>query len=226
MLEQLEKYGTPVVLSGLAIIAVGYFWLVVRAFRTRILWGLGLVVFPPLAFVFLYVHLPRVSAPLRVLLVGWAIFIAPYAANFYQRFFVPLKPHEAVVDGEFRVTLTGLKDFDYSTLPQRRALYNVLQMANPDVTDQTLPYLRGMNQLRSLDLNDTQVTDEGLPILAELPNLQELRLARTKITDEGFKKHLAPKESLLKLDLTGTAVKGPTKRAWKNEYPEQREYVD
>jgi hypothetical protein len=51
-------------------------------------------------------------------------------------------------------------------------------------------------------------------------------LARTHITDEGFKAHLASKESLLKLDLTGTEIKGKTKRDWKNAKPDQREYVD
>jgi hypothetical protein len=66
-----------------------------------------------------------------------------------------------------------------------------------------------------LDLNDTQVTDEGLSVVAGLPRLEELRLARTKISDEGFRKFFSAKESLLKLDLTGTRVKGKSKREWK-----------
>jgi hypothetical protein len=102
----------------------------------------------------------------------------------------------------------------------------VVQMANDDVADQTLEYLRGMDHLYSLDLNGTGITDQGLEILAGLPALRELRLARTRITDEGFKKFLADKESLLKLDLTGTAIKGKTKRDWKKLRPQDREYVD
>src|SRR5437764_486641 len=79
----------------------------------------------------------------------------------------------------------------------------VLQMANADVNDETLMFLRGMNQLRELDLNGTQVTDAGLPLLAALPQLKELRLARTKISDEGFRQYVASREALTKLDLTG-----------------------
>ena len=82
-----------------------------------------------------------------------------------------------------------------------------------------------MNQLRELDLSDTKVTDEGLAVLAELPHLEELRLARTAITDAGFQKHLSGKTSLRKLDLTGTKVKGKTKREWKKA-KEGREYLD
>jgi hypothetical protein len=98
-------------------------------------------------------------------------------------------------------------------------------MANADVDDHTLEHLRGMAHLRELDLNDSQVTDDGLSVLAELPVLEVLRLARTRITDAGFQKHLAAKDSLNRLDLTGTGVKGPTKRAWKKAKA-GREYVD
>ncbi len=98
-------------------------------------------------------------------------------------------------------------------------------MANPNVTDETLNYLRGMDRLRELDLNDTQVSDAGLAVVAELPRLEQLRLARTNITDAGFQKYLGAKESLLKLDLTGTDVKGKTKRDWKKAKT-GREYLD
>ncbi len=102
----------------------------------------------------------------------------------------------------------------------------VLQMANPDVNDQTLGYLSGMTRLRKLDVSDSQISDAGLALIASMPLLEELYLARTHITDEGFQKHLAPKESLHKLDLTGTEIKSKTKRAWKNAQAEVREYVD
>src|SRR5262249_31993449 len=143
----------------------------------------------------------------------------------YERHFIPLKPYEQVVDGELRITLTGLKDFDYASLRDRRQTV-VLQMANGDVDDRTLEYLQGMDQLRKLDLSGTQITDEGLVAVAALPQLQELYLARTKITDEGFQKHLFSKESLRRLDLTATEVKGKTKRDWKKSRPTEREYVD
>src|SRR5262249_41233115 len=180
---------------------------------------------PPLAFVFLARHFRRSRGPVLVLALAGLVIATPYALSYYERHFVKLGPHEQLVDGELRITLTGLQDFDYASLRSRPDVA-VLQMANPDVDDQTLEHLRGLEQLRSLDLNGTRVTDEGLRVLAEVPRLQELRLARTRITDEGFKKHLGPKESLLKLDLTGTEVKGKTKRDWKKARPGERDYVD
>ena len=69
-------------------------------------------------------------------------------------------------------------------------------MANPDVTDQTLEMIKGMDKLKELDLNDTQVTDAGLRMLKDLPALNTLRLKNTRITDKGFQEELAGKESL------------------------------
>ncbi len=215
-----------VLVTGLALAAMGYVWLIIRAFRVRIPWGFVTLFVPllgPLAF--LFVHSRRARGPLLVLLLAGVVCAVPYGVNYYQRYFVPLGPHEQLVNGELHLTLTDLKGFDYATL-QGKPETVVLQMANEDVDDKTLEYLKGMNRLRSLDLNGTRVTDEGLPALVALPRLEELRLARTKITDEGFQKHLAPKESLLKLDLTGVeAVKSKTKREWKKAKP-GREYVD
>jgi hypothetical protein len=89
-----------------------------------------------------------------------------------------------------------------------------------------LEHLKGMDHLAMLDLNGTQISDEGLAVVAALPQLNTLRIARTKITDEGFRKSLFSKNSLLHLDLTGTEIKGKTKRDWKSQKPDEREYVD
>ena len=62
----------------------------------------------------------------------------------------------------------------------------VLQMANPDVTDQSLESLREMKALRELDLNGSQVTDAGLEILKELPALASLRLAQDEDHGQGL----------------------------------------
>jgi hypothetical protein len=221
----LEKYGFYLLVLGVALAAIGWFWLLVRAFKVRILWGLALLLFPPAAFFFGRWHFRRAIGPLLVLVLGGVVVATPYGLSFYERHFVKLKPYEQRVDGELRLTLTGLKDFDYAALDGRREVA-VLQMANADVDDRTLEHLRGLDQLWSLDLNDTRITDKGLRLLADLPQLKELRLARTAISDEGFKKYLAPKESLLKLDLTGTAVQGKTKRDWKKLKSGEREYVD
>jgi hypothetical protein len=220
----LEAYGVYFLIAGFFLCALGYVWLLVRAFKDRILWGIALLV-PPLALIYVARHFRRARKPLFVILCGIVLFATPYGLSYYAQHFVKLGPHERRVDGELRVTLTGLQDFDYATLRDRHDTA-VLQMANEDVDDRTLEYLKGMDQLHKLDLGGSQITDEGLRILADLPRLRELYLPRTKITDEGFNRYLAPKDSLLKLDLTGTAVKSKTKRDWKKAKPLERDFAD
>jgi hypothetical protein len=221
----LEAYGLWLLVAGVLLGGIGYFWLVAVAFKQRVLWGLALLILPPVALFFIARHFRQVRRPLLIMLLGAIVFTTPYGMSYYAEHFVKLGPHERWVDGELRITLTGLKDVDYAALRSRPDAA-VLQMANADVTDRTLEYLKDMTQLYSLDVSGTQITDGGLRTVAELPRLRELRLARTKISDEGFKEYLSAKESLLKLDLTGTAVKGKTKRDWKKANPEQRDYVD
>src|SRR5262249_54915286 len=156
--------------------------------------GVALLLVPPLALVFIALHFRKSRGPALVMLLAGGAAAIPYGASYYERHFVPLKPYEQIVDGELRITLTGLKNFDYSSLRDRREVA-VLQMANEDVDDQTLGHLQGMDRLRKLDVSGTRITDDGLALIAALPRLQELYLARTGITDEGFQKYLAPKET-------------------------------
>jgi hypothetical protein len=220
----IEKLGFPLLIIGAVLLLVGGIALLIAAFRTRWYWGVGSVVFPPVVLLFIAKHFRRAAPSLAVIGLGLVVGAIPYGVNLYERHFVPPKARDKVVDGEIHLTLTGLDRPDYSSLLQRPGIV-VLQMANADVDDQTIENLRGMDQLRELDLNGTQITDAGLAILASLPRLEELRLARTKITDAGFQQYLAGKESLKKLDLTGTTVKGKTKRDWKKAQ-QGREYLD
>jgi hypothetical protein len=217
----MELVGFYVLLAALLIGAVGYLWLLIVAFQQRVLWGLGLLFFPPLALVFIPVHWRKAAWPALLLLGAGVIFAVPYGVNYIYQRHVDLGPRERVVDGELHITLTGWDGTDYSILQQRPQVV-VLQMANPDVNDQTLEHLKGMEQLRELDLNDTQVTDEGLHILAGLPQLETLRLRKAPITDEGFRKVLFDKESLQELDLTGTKVASKTMREWRKAKPGRR----
>jgi hypothetical protein len=219
----LEAYSFYVLLLSLALGIVGSIWLFVIACRERVLWGLASLLVLP-AVIFVCSHWRKSRWPVRMLLLAGVLGAAPYGVNYYHEYFGTLGPREKLVEGERHITLTGWSGADYSFL-QGKPDVVVLQMANPDVSDETLSYLRGMDRLRELDLNDTKVTDEGLAVLAEMPHLEELRLARTAITDAGFRKHLLGKESLRKLDLTGTTkVEGKTMREWKKEKA-GREYL-
>jgi hypothetical protein len=209
---------------GFLLAAAGYVWLLKRAFDANQLWGTVLFFVPPLVPLYGLVALRRTWAPLLVLLLGGAVVAAPQAINHYLRAYVDLGERLKFVDGEQHVTLTGWDRTDYGLLELLPDTV-VLQMANADVTDETLKYLQRMSRLRELDLNDTQVTDAGLKLVAQLPKLQGLRLRGTRITDAGFRASLMPLELLRHVDATGTGVKSSTLREWKKTQA-GREYLN
>ena len=199
------------VLGGFALLVIGYFWMIVTAFRTRWPWGFGcffLIVIP----FFAIRYFSRAWKPSLVLAVGLLLAAIP---PLYTRL-VPLDlgPRDKMVDGERHITLTGWDQKDYSFLNSMPDVV-VLQMANPDVTDKTLVFLESMSRLRELDLTGTAVTDAGLTSLGRLPKLETLRLRSTKITDKGFADFLNKSESLKMLDLSNTDVTKATTTPWK-----------
>jgi hypothetical protein len=217
-----EEYLFYVLIAGAALIALAVICLLIAAFRQHILWGLFCLVLAPLGMpLFMARHWPRARGPVALLLFGAVVLLSPFAVNRVQQYFIDLGPREKIVNGDLHVTLTGWDRTDYSVLRARPAAV-VVQMANPDVTDQTLDYLSGMAQLRELDLNDTHITDQGLEKLAKVGTLETLRLKNTAITDEGFRTWLAPLESLRELDLRGTKVASATVRAWRSARPDRR----
>jgi|GEM_PF-471198 len=206
--------------TGLVLIAVGFLALVISAFRVRIPWGVGTLLFPPVGLVFACRHWPKSRVPAALILVGLVIAGAPVVLTRYV-LPIDLGPRERIVDGERHLTLTGWDRHDYSFLSQKPDVV-VLQMANPDVTDRTLDLLKGMSRLRELDLERTAITDQGLRILARLPSLEILRLKDTKITDAGFRDTMGASETLRMIDLRGTSVASGTIQAWRRAKPGRR----
>lgn len=219
----MEEYLVYVLATGAVLLLVAWVWLLVAAFRQHALWGFGCLLLPPLAVVFLFVHWSRARRPFGLALLGAVVLAAPFAINRLGQHFIDYGPRDKIVDGEQHVTLTGWDrpPSEYAGLRARPAVV-VLQMANPDVTDETLDNLADMTRLRELDLNDTAITDAGLVKLARLPALEALRLRNTAITDDGFREHLMPLESLRLLVLTGTNVTGATAREWKAAKADRR----
>src|SRR5262249_41792047 len=151
--------------AGAGLTAVGVVWLLVSAFRTHVLWGLGvLLLFPVMAVLYVLSCPARGGRPLALALLGVQVAAVPYAVNYYRIVYPDPGPRDKRVDGERHLTLTGWDRTDYAFIAQKPDAV-VLQMANPDVTDATLENLRGLTHLRELDLNDTQVTDAGLAVL-------------------------------------------------------------
>jgi len=81
----------------------------------------------------------------------------------------------------------------------------VLNLRRTQVTDPGLAHLKGLTKLFTLDLSRTQVTDAGLKHLAGMTGLRELYLQGTQVSDAGLK-HLAGMTGLRELHLQGTLV--------------------
>jgi Leucine Rich Repeat (LRR) protein len=219
-----EQYGFYFLIGGVVLLIVAWLWLVGRGFGIHWGWGLGMLLFPPSALVFLFRHFARARAPFFLILLAAVIVAGTYGVNYVASHYGSRGPYEQVVDGKPTITLTQWNGTDYSFLQDRPDIM-VLQMANPDVTDQTLELLKGMQKLQELDLNDTHITDAGLKTLAGFPNLQILRLRKTQVTDQGFRDHLMEKENLLEVDVRETQIASKTMREWKAKRKDERKYL-
>tara|TARA_R110002049_G_scaffold27321_2_gene94006 strand:+ start:74159 stop:74755 length:597 start_codon:yes stop_codon:yes gene_type:complete len=184
--------------AGLVLMAAGLLWLITRTLRRD--WSFLL--------------------PSLLLLVGLAALVTPLVLTRYV-VNVDLGPRNVLVDGERHITLTGWDQKDYRVLEAFPETI-VLQMANADVDDQTLIYLKGMANLRELDLNDTRVTDAGLKHLSRLSGLRSLKLRATGITDDGFAQWITPMSGLKRLDLRETTISLDAVKDWKAQSGDRR----
>lgn len=207
-----------IVALGLILLLAGFIGLVLAAFRERTAWGVAVLVFPPLGLLFPLGHWRTGRGPLGLMLAGLVIAAVPFLIT---RMPIDLGPLDRQVSGERHLTLTGWDRKDYNVLSQCRDAA-VLQMANPDVTDDTVALLAGFDRLRELDLNTSKVTDAGLATISRLPRLQTLRLRGTAITDIGFRTHILPMPSLKRLELRDTAVSAEAVQEWKAAAPDRR----
>lgn len=215
----LEEYIPYIFLTGLALSAIGFFALLVGAFQVNWRWGILVLIFPPLALAFAMKHYRQAWIPAATLALGFALTVFP---PLYMTLIpIDLGPRERVVGDERHLTLTGWDRQDYALIAQKPDVV-ILQMANPDVTDATISYLKDFAKLRELDLNDTKVTDSSLDTLRTLRALQRLRLRNTAITDDGFKRVLAEMDSLKELDLRGTSIGKESVQGWKDSKPGRR----
>jgi hypothetical protein len=211
-MANLEAYVLWVLVAAVVLAAIAWLWLVIRAFQTGVLWGILVLLLPPLALIFVPTHWKPSRGPTALFLFACVVAAAGLVLG---QFSVSRDPRVKMVEGEKHITLTHAIVDDYSFIGKHPDVV-VLQMANEDVTDETLKHLEGLKDLRELDLNNTQITDEGLAVLAKLPKLRSLRLANTKITADGFQKHLAQLPELVELDLTGCkSISSKAKRDWK-----------
>lgn len=200
-----EQIGFVLVLFGLLLSTAGLLWLLARMLRL----GLNRVAGRPSA------TRRRLLNPAIMLGAGLVIGAAPFAWQRAHLAFHGLAERERIVDGERALTLTGWDRSDYSIVATRPDVA-ILEMSNPDVTDETLAVLRDLPGLKELSLDDSAVTDRGLAALSDLASLESLRVARTKITPEGVAAFLAsPPPKLRQIDVSGNGIPSEILRAWK-----------
>ncbi len=221
-----EKVLFGILTAGLVVVALGYLWLIVRAFRTGFWWGAATVLLGPLGgLVFFLAHYVRAAAPVGVMLLGGLVIGGTYTYNELVR-----PPKVAVTEDkgeEKHGSLTGAGETDLVEYLKTNRDLAVLQMAGrKELTDEVLlEHVRGMPNLRELDINDTPITDKGLEVLASLPKLEALRIARTKATPEGVRKFVLTLKGLKNVDVGGLGVPSKMLREWKNAEPD-RKYVN
>ena len=176
---------------GLFLTGIGVLWMLARVARGRF---------------------SNLVVPAFILALGIAAVSAP--AIYTRIADVDLGPRQTLVQGEKHITLTGWDRDSYELLQQHPETI-VLQMGNPDVTDETLDYLAPMANLRELDLNDTNITDAGVAKLAKLTGLEVLRLRATSISDVAIDQHLNQLPKLKRLDVRETFVTKDAIDRWK-----------
>jgi hypothetical protein len=195
-----EQIGAVLVFAGLLASTVGLFWVLGR--------GLAVVLGPRQA--------RQLLVPLALLGGGLVVGAVPFAYQHVYLRIVGLGARERMLDGERALNLTGWDRDGYAILAEKPDVA-ILEMGNPDVTDETLELLVGLPKLKELTLNDSAVSDAGLATLARLPALETLRIARTKITAEGLRRFLdAPPRRLSQLDVSGNGIPATILRQWKN----------
>lgn len=224
-----ELFGVLVIFLGALLLFAGTLWLIRNAYRTRRWLGvlLALTVFLGTPLIYGLIRFRQNKRPLILVLAGTIIGAIPFAAEHAYEFVFGLGERERVIDGERHLSLTGWDRTDYFMILSLKKDVVVLELGNPDVTDQTLTPLSEMPRLKELTLNDTMITDAGLVFLQKLPALESVRLARTKVTKEGIAAFLAePPPKLLEIDVSGNSIPASALRKWKNADPEHRRYVN
>ena len=89
--------------GGLAVAVVAWLWLIVRASREGVGWGLGSLLVPPVGLLFALRHAQKAIGPLVLFVVG----ILAAAAPAFYTLAMPVEPGSAVVVGRGPGALVG-----------------------------------------------------------------------------------------------------------------------
>jgi hypothetical protein len=107
----------------------------------------------------------------------------------------------------FQLSIFGATNANLKEISSMKNLQSLMVIADPQVGDAGLDYLRSLDNLRSLNLMNTAVSDAGLKHLARLKTLESLNLARTQISEL---KGISEIKGLKFLGLRETRVSDPS----------------
>ena len=132
--------------GGVAAAVLAWIWLLIRAFRQDRRWGLSSLIIPPVGAGLRWPTSSEEEAS-RLVLFSLCLLVAAIPALYTLYVPLDLSAREKVVNGEKHLTLTGSDPKDAPDLKLKQDV-TVLQMAKPDVTDESLESLRDMKVLQ------------------------------------------------------------------------------
>ena len=94
---------------------------------------------------------------------------------------------------------------EFARLPDLHSLHS-LQLG-PETDDAALAYVKDLQNLRDLGLQEAKITNDGMKSLSGLVHLQKLSLSQTHVGDAGLE-HLRTLAELRCLRLADTAITG------------------
>lgn len=195
----------PMIVGGLLLAGIGLVWLLIRSFRGSQRFG------------------RRILPPFIMVLAGLALAAAPPIIGRLVP--IDLGPRDRIVAGERHLTLTGWDQRDYSFLPKKSDAA-LLQMANGDVDDGVIVLLANFNDLKTLDISDSNITDHSLAHVARLPKLETLYLNHTKVSAAAVEQQLTNHPCLKVIWLRGTGIGKDVAEKVKAGKPGRRVIVD
>ena len=96
------------------------------------------------------------------------------------------------------------KDGSYARGPGKHL--EAVWLDDSDVTDEDLRNLKGLSELRRIDLSGTRITDKGLAELLVFPNLTNVEVTNTQVTLDGLIEFWDQKHGI---DKKGTPADAP-----------------
>lgn len=213
----LEQHVFYLWLAGLALVLVGYVWLMIRAFKVRFLWGLSFLLLPVLLAGALIV-LPgtrSISAglrgPLAPALAG-AVLLLPllFLILHRRRVILPLLVFMLGIGTFFVPYGVAYYYRHYVPLGPRDKMVDGerhLTLTGWDMDDYSLLWSRQDTVV--LQMANEDVTDATLTYLWPMEDLRELDLNDTAVTDDGLKLLAGlPKLEILRLRDTAITDEG------------------